>query len=112
MDFNGAHSRAIERELKRIDKRFRIGFNYADEKYYIYFKDELFQTVPYGEVTRALIEDIGHTMWLNKQGTITEYVDGQNEKLEASKDREITNMAEALAKDIRRPLINNYYYGE
>jgi hypothetical protein len=51
-------------------------------------------------------------VWLNKRGEILDYVDAENEKSEAAEDRKLSNMAEALAKDLHKPLTNNYLYGE
>ena len=112
LDPKGAKCREIRRELHDIDDRFDIAFDHEAAEYHVTFNEGLFAKVKYGEVDRALIADWRHTVWLNKRGEILDYVDQQNEKAEAEEDRKLSNMAEALAKDIRRPLIDNYLYGE
>lgn len=111
LDPLGAKCRDIRPLLKEIDKDFEIVFNYKTEKYEIMHNGMLFQTVPFGQFDRKLLADIKHTVWLNRTRQLLDYIDKQNERVEASEDRKLSNYAEALAKDLRRPLINNYYYG-
>ncbi|MZQ99484.1 MAG: hypothetical protein GT601_17595 [Acidaminobacter sp.] len=112
LDPKGAKCHHLRNELRDIDERFDIAFDYEKEEYHVTFNGGPFAKVKYGEVDRDLIADWRHTVWLNKRGEILDYVDQQNEKAEAEEDRKLSNMAEALARDIRRPLINNYLYGE
>ena len=118
LDLNGADSRDIRRHLQDIDKGFDIGFNYETESYHILHRgpeDEesvLFQVVPYGDVTRELLAEIRHTVWLNKEGKMLEWIDAQNEEKDVQEDKRLSDMAYGLASDLRRPLINDYYYGK
>ena len=112
LDPKGAKCREIRREIKDIDERFDIAFDHETARYHVTFNDGLFATVGYGEVDRDLIADWRHTTWLNKRGEILDYLDAENEKVEAAEERRLSNMAESLALDIRRPMINNYLYGE
>lgn len=111
LNMDGADSRTIRKLLKNIDKGFDVGFDPEIEKYLIFFNDEHFQTVPFGEVTEELLFDIRHTFWLNRTGQILNYVDEENEKLEAEQDRKRSDMARAMAEDMRKPLLRDYYYG-
>jgi signal transduction histidine kinase len=111
LDPKGAKCHHVRPILKQIDENFEVAFNYETEKYHITYNDAPFQTVPYGELTRELFDDIRHTVWLNRRGEILSYVDAQNEKMEAAEERRQSNMAEALAHDLRRPLIESHLYG-
>ena len=110
-DMHGAKCDDIRPILKEIEDNFDIAFDYTTGRYRITHNGKLFQTVPYGGVTRKLIAEIRHTVWLNRTGQMIDYVDRKNEKAEASEDRRLSDYSEALAKDLRRPLINNYLYG-
>lgn len=112
LDRRGAKCDHIRKELHDIDDRFDIAFDHGTEKYHVTFNDGLFTTVGYGEIDRDLIAEWRHTVWLNKRGEIINYVEAENEKYEAAEDRRLSNMAEALAKDLHKPLVNNYLYGE
>jgi hypothetical protein len=112
LDSKGAKCDQIRRELKELDENFEITFDYRNEEYQVTYNEGLFAKVKYGEFTRDHIAEYRHTLWLNKRGEILEYIDTKNEKADEAEDRRLSNIAEALAKDIRRPLINNYLYGE
>lgn len=111
LDKRAADCQYVRRELQSIDKLFEVAFDWDSASYHVTFNGGHFQTIPYGTLTRETFEDIRHTYWLNATGQILDYVDEQNEILEARQDREQSNMAEALAKDLRKPLVNDYLYG-
>lgn len=111
LDKNGAKCTDIREKLIEIEEGFGIEFNHDSERYHISFNGSLFQTVGYKDVTRELLADIRHTVWLNKTAQMLEYVDQQNAKIEASKERKLSNYSEDLAKDMRKPLIESYYGG-
>ena len=117
LDMDGADCRAIRRHLKDIDPGFDIGFEYETESYHILHRGpedddpQTFQVVPFGEVTRELLADIRHTVWLNKEGNMLDWIDEQCEQKDIAEEKKLTNMAEALAKDLWKPLKNDYYYG-
>jgi hypothetical protein len=111
LDPRGANCQDFRKILKGIDSAFEVNFDWDSESYTITFNDGPFQTVPVHDFTRELVEDIRHTFWLNATGQLFDYVDGQNEALELKEERAQTNYAEALAKEMRRPLIESYFYG-
>jgi hypothetical protein len=92
--------------LKEIDKDFDISFDWCTEKYTVTHKGNYFMQVKYGEFDRKTVDNIRKAVWLNKTGRVFDEIDRHNAKVEASKDREISNMAECMAKDIRKPLLN------
>ena len=112
LDPKGAKCRELRRELHDIDERFEIEFDHEKAQYQVSFNGGIFATVGYGEIDRDLIAQWRHTVWLNKRGEILTYIEAENEKFEAAEDRRLSNMAEALAKDLHKPLVNNYLYGE
>jgi len=97
--------------LKEIDDGFDVDFDFERESYVITFNGGLFQTVYYKDVDRALFEDIRHTFWLNKQDAILDYVDDINAAKDAAQERHLSNIAESMAKDIYKPVMQNYFYG-
>lgn len=109
-DASGAKCNDLRKILKTIDEDFDITFDYAAEKYYVTHNGRMFESVPYGEFTRATIARFRRTVWLNRTGRLFDYIDQNNERVEAAEDRAIFNYSEALAKELRRPLINSYYY--
>jgi hypothetical protein len=118
LDMNGGHSRDIRRHLRDIDKGFDIGFDYETESYHILHKGpdddeyQIFQVVPYGDVTRELLAEIRHTVWLNKEGKMLEWIDEQNEQKDVQEDKRTSDMAYGLANDLRKTLLADYYYGK
>lgn len=97
--------------LKEIDKDFDISFNFHTETYLITHKDFPFMTVPYGQFTRETVENIRKAVYININGNVLEEIDQNNAKVEARKDKEISDLAECMAKDLRKPLINAIDYG-
>lgn len=110
-DPHAAKCDEIRPMLKDIDDGFDIDFDWEKERYYIHHKTSVFQTVPFGEVTRKLIADIRRVVWLNKTGQVLDHVERSERRAEARSDRATELWAEAMASDIRRPLLNDYLYG-
>jgi hypothetical protein len=97
--------------LQAIEPGFEIGFDYDSEKYLIAHNGSPFQTVPYKEMDRATIAKIRHTVWLNKTGQLLDYCEKSEAKVAASEERAQELYAECLAKDLRKPLVKDYYGG-
>lgn len=104
-DKNGANCRDIRPHLKAIDHLFDIEFNYDTATYSIYFNGYLFRSAPFSMDKRD-IDDVRKTYWINVNGNPFEEVDKNNERAQIAEDRRIHNLAEDLAKDIRKPLLN------
>lgn len=103
---NVSEKRAI---LKDIDKGFDITFNPENEMFTITHKDHVFMNVKYGEFERSTVEHIRKMKYLNENGLLEEDMDRNNAIMERSKERKTELLAETLAKDIRKPLIKDYY---
>jgi len=112
IDPHGAKCADLRKLLQEIDENFEIAFDYDKAQYLVYHNESLFQRVPYGEFTRTTFADIRHTVWLNKTGQIIDYVEKSGDKVAAAEERAQSLYAESLAKDLRRPLIENYFYGK
>ena len=95
----------IRRVLKDIDPLFDIDFNFDTESYTIYFNGYFFRTVPYGEFTADTAQDIRKVLWTNTNGDIMREVEENNEQIEKRTERERSDLAYNLAKDIQKPLL-------
>jgi len=105
---NDAKCSDIRPILQEIEPGFDITFDFDTEEYHITHNGTLFQRVPYGAVTRELIAKIRHTVWLNKTGQLIEYCEKSERTVAAAEDRAQELYAECLAKDLRKPLLNDY----
>ena len=110
-DKHGAECDGIRPHLKEIDEKFDITFDFDAEEYIVNHGDSIFERVPWGGIDRAWIARVRRVAWLNKTGKVLEEVERSEAAFEASQDRATTRMAEAMADDIRRPLVNNLLYG-
>lgn len=97
--------------LKEIDPDFDINWNFPQETYTITHKGYFFMNVNYGEFDRKTFENIRKIVWQNIHGTIFDDIDKHNEKIEKAQDRHLSNIAETMAKDMRKPLADLYYHG-
>lgn len=111
-DRQGAKCNDIRPILREIDRGFDITFDFRTESYTITHNDTHFQTVPYGRVDRELIDNIRRSVWLNRNADILAEIERNNARVDASYDRAQSLYAESLAKDLRRPLVNNYLYNQ
>lgn len=109
---DGAKCKDLRPILKEIDKELDISFNQEAEMYIITHKGMYFMSVKYGEFDRKTVESIRKTVWTNINSNIVDEIEVHNSKIDAQKDRELSNMAESMAKDIRKPLAEAYYHGE
>lgn len=94
--------------LQEIEPGFDIDFDFDLERYRITHNGTVFQFVPYGDLTRELIAQIRHTVWLNKTGQVLDYCEKSEARVAAAEDRAQSLYAECLAKDLRKPLLNDY----
>lgn len=94
--------------LQDIEPGFEVDFDFDRESYLITHNGVAFQTVPYAEMDRELIARIRHTVWLNKTGQLLDYCEKSEEKVRKAEDRVQELYAECLAKDLRKPLLNDY----
>jgi hypothetical protein len=104
-----ANCSEIRSVLKEIDTDFDVEF--IAGKYIVTHKGNYFTQVNYGEFCRNTMENIRKTVWINKHGSVLEEIDKNNEKIEKSHDRDLSNLAECMAKDLRKPLLDVIDYG-
>jgi hypothetical protein len=109
--FDGAKCTDLRTILKDIDTDLDISFDYESEKYTIYHKQAYFMNIPFGEFDRKKVEEIRKVVWLNVNGNVLDDIDKNNEKVEQSHDRDLSNLAECMAKDLRKPLLDAIDYG-
>lgn len=110
-DRHGAECDEIRPLIKDIDEKFDVTFDFDKEEYVITHGESVFDRVAWGNFDREWIAHTRRVAWLNKTGKVLEEVERSEAAFEASQDRATTRMAEAMASDIRRPLVNNYLYG-
>jgi len=110
-DPQGAKCKELIPILKEIEKGFDITFDFVSESYTITHNGSYFQRVPYGQFDRNLVAEIRRSVWLNTNGNVIDEIEKNNSRIDASMDRAQSLYAESLAKDLRRPLINDYLYG-
>lgn len=109
--FDGAKCCELRKILKEIDEDLDISFDYNAEKYTIYHKQAYFTNVPYGDFSREKIAEIRKIVWLNVNGDVLTDLEKHNENIDKAHDRDLSNLAECMAKDLRRPLLNAIDYG-
>ena len=95
--------------LKDIDPELEIEF--IGNKYIITHRGMYFMQVDYGQMDRKYMQEIRKIVWINKNGSMLEEIDKNNEKIEKSHDRDLSNLAECMAKDLRKPLLDAIDYG-
>lgn len=110
-DRHGAECDSIRPHLKEIDEKFDISFDFDAEEYVVTHGESVFDRVAWGNLDREWIAHTRRVAWLNKTGKVLEEVERDEAAYEASQERAKTNYAEALASDLRRPLVDNYLYG-
>lgn len=111
-DPDGANCAEIRPVLKAIDEGFDIVFDRDEESYLIMHNGHRFQTVHHTGITMELMDHLRHMTYLNKNGAVLDFVEKQEAKEEANRDRELARYAEAIAKDIHRPVVEDYLYGK
>lgn len=97
------------RVLQEIDTDFDISFSTETEQYSIYHKGYLFQNVDWNGFTRKVLDHIRRMVWLNRNGLVESEIDNNNNEIDKAKEKKIEDMAYNLAKDIRKPLLKDYY---
>lgn len=110
-DRHGAECDEIRPMLKEIDEKFDLSFDFDNEEYVVTHGESVFDRVSWKGLDRDWIAHTRRVAWLNKTGKVLEEVERSEAAFEASQERATTRMAEAMADDIRRPLVNNLLYG-
>jgi hypothetical protein len=95
--------------LKDIDPDFDVEF--ISGKYIITHKGNYFSQVNYGEFDRNTMENFRKVVWMNLNGNILDEIEKNNEKIDKSHERDLSNLSECMAKDLRKPLLNAVDYG-
>jgi hypothetical protein len=98
------------RIVKDIDNNFDIHFCLDTETYLITHKNFPFQRVAWDGFTREVLEGIRHTVWLNHNGNVIDEIEKNNAKIDKDKENKLSEMTMQMAKDIRKPLLNEAYY--
>lgn len=97
----------IKSRVKSIDKRFDIKYE-GKGQYTVTQNGAYFMAVPHKDLHGGLINRIKEIVWKNEHTDLLTEIEKKNAKIDASKEREQENLAEAMAKDIR-PYVNRIY---
>jgi hypothetical protein len=96
--------------LKEINPDFDIKFYLEKESFEITHKGHFFMSVKFREFDRDTITHIRKMKYINENGDILDEIDSHNAKIEESKEKKLEDMAYWMAKDIRKPLMEDYLY--
>lgn len=98
----------FEGRIKTIDKNLSVKY-IGNGQYEVLHNKYHFMTVPREKLTDETIKNIREVVWKNRHADILEEVERNNNKIEASKQRDIDNTIESMAKEIR-PLVRRLDY--
>ncbi len=94
----------IRRVVKDIDDRFDVYYDADAKRYIITQYDNYFDSVSPDELCKDFFDRLRKIVWINIYGSIIDEIDKNNAKIEETKEKEISDVAESLAKDIYIPL--------
>lgn len=95
--------------FKSIDKGFEV--TEAGPNLIVTHNGGHFETIPKDDLTREKISSICQVAFINKYGNMIDFVEANNEQIEAANERKQTDINENFGRDIFKTLRNDYYYG-
>ena len=101
----------IKDRIRAMRDNFDIRYDKNQMQYIVTHKGFHFMTVPIGELDDRVIKHIRKVVWLNNHNELNNHIDEHNAKIERQKEKAIEEMAHQMAKDLRKPLLNNYEFG-
>lgn len=93
----------VEGRIKTIDKDLKLNY-IGNGKYEITHKKDHFMTVDIDELDGKLVEKVREIVYRNVNADILAEIEANNNKIEASKQRDMENHTESFAKEVR-PLV-------
>lgn len=100
---------SIRRLIKEIDEVFDVYYDADIEKYVItQLDDMIFDSIRHDDLSSDFFYNMRRVVYLNKEQKLLEEINKNNAIAERMKEKKIEDMAYNLAKDIRKPLINEY----
>jgi hypothetical protein len=97
-------------QIKVIDRNLDLRYD-GNGKYTITHNGKYFMRVPHDELDQRTVNHVRRMVYMNRHNLLEKDLLEKEMKQEIAEEKRIADLAQCMAEDIRRPLIDKVDYG-